>query len=156
VGTARGDHLRRAIADPNWGKGASWGRAYGTAQTTANGNTVTVYGVQIPIQPDSGVGTAPSTLHGAALDAEVCATKVPISDTSQADFNLHGATKHTSHPLKAPAFPETAQKVPLGTCVRGWVSFETDLSIEHLAGAQYTDRSVVPPGTLFWEWREPA
>ena len=134
------------------------GIKYGTPLATANGNVVTVYAVEVPTQPESVGGVTPTTDSArlyAALDGEVCAKKVPITDTSQADFNLDamaGPAKHTDHPIKEPAFPVKAQAVPLGSCVRGWVSFELDQSkpVVVVETASYTDRSSAPPVRLSW------
>jgi len=97
---------------------------FGQTQSTAGGITVTVYGAEVPAQPDPQVNFAPRLgMVFVAVDAEVCATtKEGIAQDWWFTLGTPSASQ-TGSPIRQPAFP-TAQALPVGSCVRGWVSFE--------------------------------
>ncbi len=98
---------------------------FGSTQRTELGNTVTVHAVEYPAHPDPGIDVELD--HGeafAAVDVEVCATSAPIATVSTYDFYLDPYPDHQDPPIKEPALPDLTKPLPLGSCVRGWVSFK--------------------------------
>jgi hypothetical protein len=120
---------------------------YGTTQRDSSVAKVTVYGVEMPIQPDPSVNPAPVGGGAfAAADVEVCATgaggrpgvgpgnfdlvEYPVAVESPTSQAVRKVAAHTVRSMKEPAFPDmTYDVLPVGTCVRGWVSFEVDARI---------------------------
>ena len=134
---------------------APMGVAYGEGQNTRDRNTVTIHELQIPIQPAPRVSppaysnSNPPAVFAAA-DAEVCATATAMRGVNQGQFDLSHAWI-ADHPLKEPAFPEAYIDLPLGACVRGWITFVADAEVPAASqDAYYSDSTSrlwwYPPG----------
>jgi hypothetical protein len=129
------------MSDPVLNHSSDWGNfggvPFGTAQQTAEGNTVTVYSLEFPARPDPGVNLTPSPGQAfAAADVEVCATTAP----AYVGWYYVGIPRSAfNSPVKLPAFPDRDFTIPLGSCVRGWRSFqlasyETQLTVTYPDG----------------------
>jgi len=99
---------------------------FGQHVTRFNGDTVTVYGIVSPVQPDPDLAASPdSGMVFVAIDVEYCATKQAAQEVHAYWFTLEapGNAWRPATPVKEPVFP-ALQSLALGACSRGWISFQ--------------------------------
>jgi len=119
--------------------------AFGQTQTRANGNSVTVYSLELLPQGDPGVSAVPGPgMAFAAVDVEECATVA--AEQASGWFSV-GTGWQEGEAVRSPALP-IARPLAKGECVRGWVLLEFPSSA-HPTTVEY-DPSDSDEPSMWW------